>query len=49
MPLGGAPMPWEPPAFEEIRMDAEFTAYCDDLEETEAVSEDVARPCESAS
>jgi hypothetical protein len=25
-------MPWDPPAFEEIKMDAELTAYCDDLD-----------------
>jgi hypothetical protein len=42
---------WEPPAFEEIRMDAELTAYCDDVA---PVSEPVepSRPigaCESAS
>ncbi len=41
-------MGWEPPAFDEIKMDAELTAYCDDLEEAPAV-EDVAPPCESAS
>jgi hypothetical protein len=22
---------WEAPRFEDVRMDAEFTAYCDDL------------------
>jgi hypothetical protein len=25
-------MIWEQPTFTEIKMDAEFTAYCDDLE-----------------
>jgi len=25
-------MTWKPPAFEEIKMDAELTAYCDDID-----------------
>lgn len=29
-------MEWEPPTFDEIRMDAELTAYCDDVEEPTA-------------
>jgi hypothetical protein len=29
-------MTWEPPAFEEVAMDAEFTAYCDDVEDADA-------------
>ena len=42
---------WQPPAFEEIRMDAELTAYCDDV----ATAPEPAEPphpldaCESAS
>jgi hypothetical protein len=34
-------MDWEAPCFEEIRMDAEFTAYLDDLPST---ADDEARP-----
>ena len=35
-------MDWEAPAFEEIRMDAEFTAYLDDL--PAGADEDAAPP-----
>jgi hypothetical protein len=46
-------MTWEPPGFEEIRMDAELTAYCDDLDDAPtAVEKLIASPdaaCESAS
>ena len=43
-------MTWEPPAFEEIKMDAELTAYCDDIELVIA-AEPPAPPaaCDSAS
>ena len=36
-------MTWTPPEFEEIKMDAEFTAYCEDLIDPPAEPE---RPCE---
>jgi hypothetical protein len=49
MPAEVLRMGWESPAFDEIKMDAELTAYCDDLEETPAAVEDVVPPCESAS
>jgi hypothetical protein len=42
-------MAWEPPAFDEIKMDAELTAYCDDLEDAPAAAEDARPACESAS
>ena len=42
-------MAWEPPAFDEIKMDAELTAYCDDLEEPPAASDDPTPPCTSVS
>ena len=43
-------MTWEPPVFEEIKMDAELTAYCDDVELATA-PEPPAPPaaCDSAS
>jgi hypothetical protein len=43
-------MPFEPPDFVEINMDAELTAYCDDVA-TDAVPEEEAdtRTCESGS
>jgi len=44
-------MQWEPPAFEEIAMNAEFTSYCDDLAAEEAAPgrDDRAGTCESVS
>jgi len=43
-------MTWEPPGFEEIRMDAELTAYCEDLDDApEIVAPAVEPACESAS
>jgi hypothetical protein len=44
-------MTWEPPAFEEIRMDAELTAYCDDVEPSAAPADPPAAraACEPAS
>jgi len=43
-------MTWEPPGFEEIKMDAEFTAYCEDLDDAlETIAPSVAPACESAS
>jgi hypothetical protein len=42
-------MTWEPPGFEEIRMDAELTAYCEDLDDAEVVAPAAAPACESAS
>ena len=43
-------MTWEPPGFEEIRMDAELTAYCEDLDDApEAAAPAGAPACESAS
>ena len=43
-------MTWEPPGFEEIRMDAELTAYCEDLDDApELVAPADAAACESAS
>ena len=44
------PMTWEQPTITEIKMDAEFTAYCDDLD-AEAVDGTTAPEpaCESAS
>jgi hypothetical protein len=43
-------MTWEPPGFEEIRMDAELTAYCEDLDDAPDVAAPVVAPaCESAS
>jgi hypothetical protein len=43
-------MTWEQPMYTEIKMDAEFTAYCDDLD-VEAVEGTTAPEpaCESAS
>jgi hypothetical protein len=46
-------MTWEPPGFEEIKMDAEFTAYCEDLDDApqkpvKTIAPDAAA-CESAS
>jgi hypothetical protein len=32
-------MPWEPPRFDEIKMDAELSAYCDDVEEESTAHE----------
>ena len=43
-------MTWEPPGFEEIRMDAELTAYCEDLDDArETVDAPDAAACESGS
>ena len=43
-------MMWEPPGFEEIRMDAELTAYCEDLDDAPEVATPAGAPaCESAS
>ena len=43
-------MTWEPPGFEEIRMDAELTAYCEDLDDApETTSTSDAAACASAS
>jgi hypothetical protein len=43
-------MTWEPPGFEEIKMDAELTAYCEDLDDApDGVTPAVAPACESAS
>jgi hypothetical protein len=43
-------MTWEPPGFEEIRMDAELTAYCEDLDDAqETIDAPDAAACESAS
>ena len=43
-------MDWERPAFAEIKMDAEFSAYCDDLEDAVPTEHADSRPsCESAS
>jgi hypothetical protein len=46
-------MTWEPPRFEEIRMDAELTAYCEDLDDApNALVKTITPPapaCESAS
>ncbi len=40
-------MDWEPPTFDEIKMDAEFTAYCDDVDEP--IPPPDAAPCASDS
>ena len=43
-------MTWEPPGFEEIKMDAEFTAYCEDLDDApEVVAPAAASACDSGS
>ena len=44
-------MTWEPPGFEEIKMDAELTAYCEDIDDAPdvVVTTTVAPACESAS
>ncbi len=42
-------MSWEPPAFEEIKMDAEFTAYCDDVPLPEPGEADPQTACASES
>ena len=43
-------MTWEQPTLIEIRMDAELTAYCDDLEtEAAASAETTPSECESES
>jgi hypothetical protein len=42
-------MTWEPPTFEEIKMDAEFTAYCEDVDEDAAGPGDLDPPCDSTS
>jgi hypothetical protein len=43
-------MHWEPPAFEEIKMDAELTAYCEDLDADVAPPDDAGdRACGSTS
>jgi hypothetical protein len=36
----GGSMDWEPPAFDEIKMDAELTAYCEDLDAEAAPGRD---------
>ena len=42
-------MTWVPPGFEEIRMDAELTAYCEDLDDAPEPIAPGAAACESAS
>ena len=46
-------MTWEPPGFEEIRMDAELTAYCEDFDDATTTLVKTTTPpapaCESAS
>lgn len=43
-------MTWEPPTITEIKMDAEFTAYCDDLAMEPVESPVTPEPgCESGS
>jgi hypothetical protein len=43
-------MTWEPPTFTEIKMDAELTAYCDDLEQEPSEDTYAAEaPCASVS
>jgi hypothetical protein len=42
-------MHWDPPDFVEIAMDAELTAYCEDVAPEPPTEEDDARACESAS
>jgi hypothetical protein len=42
-------MHWEPPAFEEIKMDAELTAYCDDLADPPPAEPPHPAACESES
>jgi hypothetical protein len=43
-------MTWEQPTFTEIKMDAELTAYCDDLDVEAAEGTTASEPaCESVS
>jgi len=41
-------MDWETPGFEEIRMDAEFTAYLDDLPPAMDDTHEPAAGCQAA-
>ena len=43
-------MTWQRPTLREIKMDAEFTAYCEDLDDAPEVVAPAAAPaCDSAS